>query len=76
MSRDDANNRRYWNVVVTIRKRERRLINSMAHTPRPRPADLERWRAMEAELDELRATAASLRPDLHGQNEGDDHAGA
>lgn len=68
--------RRYWNVISTIRRRERRLINSMAHTPRPRPADLERWRGMEAELAELRALAASLRPDRHGPKTGGDHARA
>lgn len=53
-------NRRYWNTMIALRRRRRKLQNSMAHTPKPRAADLARWRQMQAEIAELEAAAASL----------------
>lgn len=60
--RDPAGSRRrpYWNLVVATRRLQRKLNNSMAHTPRPRAADLARWRAMQADLDEKRAAIAAM----------------
>lgn len=42
-----------------VARRKRRLLNSMAHTPRPREADLERWRAMQAEIENMEAALAA-----------------
>jgi hypothetical protein len=50
--------RPYWNLVSATRRLERKLNNSMAHTARPRAADLARWRAMQAKLEENRAEIA------------------
>jgi hypothetical protein len=33
----------------------------MAHTPHPRPADLARWRMMQAEIEQMQAARAALR---------------
>lgn len=66
-----AERRRYNNIISALHRRRRRLKNSMSHTPKPRPADLERWRVMEAEIRELERAAAAMRPDLHqGGNDG------
>lgn len=51
--------RTYWNLVRLIRRKRRQLTNSMAHTPRPRPADLTRWRAMEATIATLEGRKAA-----------------
>jgi len=61
----DPAQRQYWNLIVAIRRRQRKLANSMAHTPRPRPADVDRWRALDVEIGQLKALAVELRPDLH-----------
>lgn len=50
------------NLLKAIRRRRKRLVNSMAHTPRPRPADLERWRAMESEIERLEAEYVLTAP--------------
>ena len=50
------------NLKQEIRRREGRLQRSMAHTPKPRLADLERWRVMEVELERLRVAFANLPP--------------
>jgi hypothetical protein len=52
--------------VKGINRRKRRLINSMAHTPRPRPADLDRWRAMEAEIEDMERRLAAWGTDAAG----------
>ena len=49
------------NTARALRKAERKLCNSMAHVARPRPADYERWRAMEARIAALKAELARLR---------------
>lgn len=50
------------NLRKLIPRMRRRLLNSMAHTPRPRAADLERWRALEAKIEEY-AAALKLAED-------------
>jgi hypothetical protein len=55
-------NRKYWNTVTELRRRERTLKNSMAHTPKPRPADVIRWRRMANEIADLRANAERIKP--------------
>lgn len=59
----------YWNLVKATARMRRRLQNSMAHTPKPRPADLARWRAMEAEIARREAEIAK-------HEKGTRHAGA
>lgn len=54
------------NLRIGIARRERRLKNSMAHIPHPRPADLERWRAMQAEIDSMKTALADLQASRHG----------
>jgi hypothetical protein len=49
------------NLRISIARRQRRLSNSMAHTPHPRPADLARWRMMQAEIEQMQAARAALR---------------
>jgi hypothetical protein len=55
----NSERRAYFNARQSITRLRRRLINSMAHTPRPRPADIDRWRAMEKRIAELEAFCAS-----------------
>jgi hypothetical protein len=59
-----SSRRSYWNLVTATRRLERRLHNSMAHTPRPRAADLARWRAMQADLDAKREAIVQLDLEL------------
>ena len=48
------------NLKQAIRRRQKRLENSMAHVRKPRPADLERWRRMEQEITKLQGILATL----------------
>ena len=59
------------NLRIGIRRRERRLKNSMAHTPQPRPADMVRWRAMQAEIDSMAAQLDELRQQAAGPPNGE-----
>ena len=52
--------KRYWNLVVTIRRKRRKLLNSMDHVKHPRPGDHVRWQAMQTEIDGLEAAKAEL----------------
>lgn len=51
---------RKGNVKAAIRRRERTLVRSMAHIPHPRPADLDRWRTMQANIDMLKRRLAEM----------------
>lgn len=61
--------RAFHNLCAAIRRRKRRLLRSMSHVRQPRAADLERWRAWEAEIEELEAARRAARPDLWGEND-------
>jgi hypothetical protein len=53
----------YWrksNTVTAIVRLQRKIERSKAHVVKPRPADFERWRQMEAHLAELKANLAGM----------------
>ena len=50
------------NLRIGIARRTRRLQNSMAHTPHPRPDDLARWRTMQGEIERMQAALAAMPP--------------
>jgi hypothetical protein len=52
----------------SLARRKRRLLNSMAHTPRPRERDLERWREMQASIDATEAELAAILGEKHGES--------
>jgi hypothetical protein len=48
------------NTVAAIARLRRRLLNSMAHIARPRPADLARWQKWEADIADREARLAEM----------------
>lgn len=63
---------RFKNLITAIRRTERKLNNSMAHTPRPRPADVERWQGIAADLAIMKRAAAARWPGRYPEWEADD----
>lgn len=68
VSEANKRNRKYWNTMTAMRRRKRKLQNSMAHTSRPRAADLERWRVMQDEIASMERALVELEAGRHAKS--------